>query len=170
MNINKLEHGEKRSLKEKIQGTIQNTNGKIKEFFKSSEKKEYEGNEKQFMEIFEKLSLKQQLLLSQLLGDYIDDEGYPHSAFLSNFEFALKDGKDLWEKEQAMLNLVKEGKIIKYKRSNESLWVWQKMNKSIEESKKQYSEESIQKIISEVHKITALQPSEASEAILKSML
>jgi hypothetical protein len=44
------------------------------------------------------------------------------------------------------------------------------MNEIIEENKKQYSEEDIKTITSEVKDITALQPSQISEAFLKDML
>ena len=64
----------------------------------------------------------------------------------------------------------KKQKIIKHKRSDESIWVWKKMNEIIEENKKQYSEEDIKTITSEVKDITALQPSQISEVFLKDML
>jgi hypothetical protein len=46
---------------------------------------------------------------------------YPSSDFLHNFELALKNDKEIGKKEQEMLNLVKNKKIIKHKRSDESI-------------------------------------------------
>ncbi len=179
IKINEISHEKRESTNQERPTT--STVNKMKEgmvkFFKRSgqkerehEQNEYEKNEKQFMEIFSELSLKQQLLLEKLLDGYIDDYDYPDSSFLHNFELALKNGKEIGEKEQKILNFVKNKKIIKYKRSDESIWVLKKMNEIIEESKKQYSEEDIKTITSEVKDITALQPSQISEAFLKDML
>ncbi len=165
-----LEKGKLTNQERPTTSMVEKMKEKMVKIFKSSEQKEYEQNEKQFMEIFSELSLKQQLLLEQLLGDYIDDDMYPSSDFLHNFELALKNDKEIWKKEQEMLNLVKNKKIIKHKRSDESIWVWKKMNEIIEENKKQYSEEDIKTITSEVKDITALQPSQISEVFLKDML
>jgi hypothetical protein len=95
-------HEEGKLMGENTHTTIQKIKKRMTQFFKSSEQKEkeleqkeYEKNEKQFMEIFSELSLKQQLLLEQLLGDYIDDDMYPSSSFLHNFELALKNDKEI---------------------------------------------------------------------------
>lgn len=165
-----LEKGKLTNQERPTTSMVEKMKEKMVKIFKSSEQKEYEQNEKQFMEIFSELSLKQQLLLEELLDGYIDDYDYPDSSFLHNFELALKNDKEIWKKEQEMLNLVKNKKIIKYKRSEESDWVLKKMNEIIEENKKQYSEEDIKTITSEVKDITALQPSQISKVLLKDML
>jgi len=90
-----LEKGKLTNQERPTTSMVEKMKEKMVKIFKSSEQKEYEQNEKQFMEIFSELSLKQQLLLEQLLGDYIDDDMYPSSDFLHNFELALKNDKEI---------------------------------------------------------------------------